>query len=289
MQTGTTSTGRGVQAYREVSCPCCHLEDSDTFAEGNQLDTFRSYQHLEGFEQLKYVRCCGCGLIYSNPRLVYSDSTLNDLFPDHVERRGKKYHDRQDFLRDQKATKVRMIQDLLDEPPGRFLEIGCGFGFALEAARDCGFKVVGTELYQGFIDSCRARGFDVLRGAVDQIPFEDRSCQVVFLDDVLEHLDQPFDYLDEANRVLEPGGLLFIHTWMVDEPTTVEVIFGPDWRKDLNLDLTAHTTIFPKNLLVEQLERRGFHCMRAVAKGHARRPVTAFQIQFTDLYLRKQA
>ncbi len=251
------NAGATVVSYRKIDCPNCRSDQYEHFITGKELVTYQHYKKLEGFGQINYVRCKACGLIYSNPRLVYTNTTLNNISPTHVERRRKRNQPFQEKLLRKKAKMLETIVNILGERRGQFLEVGCGLGYALVAARDQGFEVVATELYPGYIEICRAQGFNVIPGNVHSIPFPDRSCDVVFLDDVLEHLDQPFDFLDEVSRVLKPGGVAFLHTWVIDEPTTVQAGFGEDWRLDTNLDLTAHTTIFPTPLLLAQCVRRG--------------------------------
>ena len=45
-----------------------------------------------------------------------------------------------------------------------------------------------------------------LVGDIRQLPFNDRTVDVIILDTVLEHLDQPQRCVDEARRALKPGG-----------------------------------------------------------------------------------
>ena len=272
---------------KEIGCPCCGNGESERWVEGRELDTFHFYSRLTGFERVNYVRCLRCGLLYSNPRLVYTESTLESISPQHVPRRWKRYEPIQQKLRRSKAAKLQLVVQMAGARRGRFLEIGCGFGFGLEAAMAHGFDAIGTELYSGFVDACREKGLHVIPGTVEGIPFPDGSCAVVFLDDVLEHIDQPFAYLDEIERVLQPGGILFVHTWAIDEPTTVEAAFGPDWRKDPNLDLTAHTTIYPTQLLLDELDRRGLVPNGVASTAHAQEGGDSHAIQFRDFLARK--
>lgn len=275
-------------SYRKISCPNCKSDYYSCFIQGKALDTYRFYARLEGFDKLDYVRCKNCGLIYSNPRLTYTDSTLNDLFPEHVEQRRKEHIGKEEILLTERAKLVTKVARLLGDRRGRFLEIGCGLGYALVAAKECGFDVVGTELFQGFVEICKEKGFDVIPGKINTIPFPSESFDVVFLNDVLEHLDEPFDYMDEIARVTKPEGIAFIHTWVIDEPTTVQAAFGEDWRSDMNLDLTAHTTIFPTRLLLDQLSRRGLTPITEETVCWAPdsdSPVNA--IKFCDFYTRK--
>lgn len=45
-----------------------------------------------------------------------------------------------------------------------------------------------------------------------KIPYEDNRFDVVFSDNVLEHLDQPLDVFREVARVLKPGGVFLFKT-----------------------------------------------------------------------------
>ena len=170
--------------YREIACPCCGIRSSERWIEGRELDAFRFYSRLTGFEQVHYVRCLFCGLLYSNPRLLYTESTLETISPQHVARRWKRYQPIQEQLRRNKAKKLERVVQLTGDRRGRFLEIGCGFGFGLEVALECGFDPIGTELYSGFVDACREKGLNAIPGIVDGIPFPDGSCAVVFLDEL---------------------------------------------------------------------------------------------------------
>ena len=161
------------------------------------------------------------------------------------------------------------------------------------AAEELGFQATGTELYQDYIERCRSQGLDVWQGSVERITFEDDTVDVLYMEDVLEHLKDPFSYLDEGARVLKEGGILFIHTWALGVSSTVLEAFGPDWRLDYNLDLTAHTTIFPRQLLRDAMEDRGLEIKRADLIGELERPPDSINadhhIQFWDFYCRKTA
>jgi len=46
----------------------------------------------------------------------------------------------------------------------------------------------------------------------ERLPFEDASVDVVFSSQVLEHVEEVQEYLNECNRILKPGGLLLLST-----------------------------------------------------------------------------
>jgi len=46
--------------------------------------------------------------------------------------------------------------------------------------------------------------------SADEIPVKSETFDIVLLSEVLEHLEQPYEVLNEIYRVLKPGGLFFI-------------------------------------------------------------------------------
>jgi 2-polyprenyl-3-methyl-5-hydroxy-6-metoxy-1,4-benzoquinol methylase len=272
--------------YESISCPYCGGQDQSIFAPGRELDSFRFYRRIEGFESVNYVRCRTCQLVFSNPRLKYSDSTLSDLFPKHVAHRLRDRDPESDAQLESKRQKVGHVAALLEGRTGRWLEIGCGFGQAMRQARALGFSVVGTELYPAYIDYGRSHGLEVRAGSVDRIEFGAASFEVVYMEDVLEHLKQPFAFIDEAARVLTPGGILFVHTWVIDPANSAADAFGPDWKANYNLDLTAHTTIFPADLLKRSFTERGFRLERLDERTSGSSPAGS-RHRIWDLYCRK--
>jgi SAM-dependent methyltransferase/uncharacterized protein YbaR (Trm112 family) len=97
----------------------------------------------------------------------------------------------------------------------RILDIGCGDGAAtaLLAHQAAGHTVIGTDWSQMALARARSRGLTLLRASIDgALPFMDGVFDVIVLSEIIEHLVDPDDALDEAIRVLRPGGSLFLST-----------------------------------------------------------------------------
>ena len=93
------------------------------------------------------------------------------------------------------------------------LDIGCGFGDSLKFLRDTfGLDTYGVDSAKAAVDKAtELMGRDkVLCADASSLPFEDGSFQLVLMECVLTLIAEPEKALDEAVRVLSPGGTLII-------------------------------------------------------------------------------
>jgi SAM-dependent methyltransferase len=97
--------------------------------------------------------------------------------------------------------------------PADFLEIGPGQGAISELAREAGYRYQAIEPSPLLAENLRERGFNVQQAFTPPMPVPDLSQDVVYADQVLEHMsgiDAARAWVAEALRVLRPGGLLFV-------------------------------------------------------------------------------
>jgi SAM-dependent methyltransferase len=94
---------------------------------------------------------------------------------------------------------------------GRLLDVGCGLGYLTETlGKD--FITTGMDYDIHALEVNQARGLDMVRGSVAQLPFKEQSFDVILCSEVLEHLPEGVDEkaLAEMARLLRPGGRLLI-------------------------------------------------------------------------------
>lgn len=94
----------------------------------------------------------------------------------------------------------------------RFLDIGAGSGFLLEIAKQRGWEAVGTEFAEDALDMCRKKGFDMRQGNLVDLEFEANSFDVITGIEVIEHLNDPSELVEEIFRILRPGGIVYLTT-----------------------------------------------------------------------------
>jgi SAM-dependent methyltransferase len=126
------------------------------------------------------------------------------------------------------------------------LDVGCGRGELLELLREEGLPASGVDSNRAAVDQCRARGLDVAeRDAFDALgEISDGSLGGLTAIHVVEHLPAAllFKLIDEALRVLRPGGVLILET-----PNPQNVLVGAG---DFYLDPTRRNPIHPRALQV---------------------------------------
>lgn len=94
--------------------------------------------------------------------------------------------------------------------------VGCGPRPEMIAIlTERGYTVTGVEPIPLFVDA--AEGFlrgkgRVIIGCAERLPFEDASLDIVFFENVLEHVESPSQCMLEMYRVLRPGGLVLVTT-----------------------------------------------------------------------------
>jgi len=101
-------------------------------------------------------------------------------------------------------------------PGACLLDVGCHAGELLVDVRAVrpDLRLRGVDLDAAGVAAARAAGLDAQVGRADRLPDPDGSVDVLTLLDVLEHVpaDRRAAVLDEARRVLVPGGLLVLQT-----------------------------------------------------------------------------
>src|SRR5688572_11313769 len=107
-------------------------------------------------------------------------------------------------------TFVERICASLDNPDPRILDVGCGTGANLKMLGLYG-RAEGVDISEQAVEFCKRRGLESVKlGAIEELPFEDQSFDIITALDVLEHLDDDAAGLQEIKRVLRPGGMLLL-------------------------------------------------------------------------------
>jgi 2-polyprenyl-3-methyl-5-hydroxy-6-metoxy-1,4-benzoquinol methylase len=96
---------------------------------------------------------------------------------------------------------------------GRLYEVGAGRGEFLKAARLAGWNAEGSDLSALAAEHARRVGdVTVEVGPIESLTVPEHTYDVILLNNVFEHLEQPRLVLQKMGRALRPGGVLFLQT-----------------------------------------------------------------------------
>lgn len=109
---------------------------------------------------------------------------------------------------------LKKVKGILNEKKGKLLDVGCGVGTWASIVSDkFGFEATGIDINTEAIRKSKEQKIKALRADIEsRWPLPDNSFSVVTMIQVIEHVVNPDHLLEEARRVLAPGGILLITT-----------------------------------------------------------------------------
>ncbi|MEO5926010.1 MAG: methyltransferase domain-containing protein [Bryobacteraceae bacterium] len=162
---------------------------------------------------------------------------------------GDRFRGSEERIRSQQGRYIERFAGTV----GEILDIGCGRGEFLEAARAAGLLARGIDLSQESVNVCRAKGLDADRADlfayIEALP--DRSVAGLYCSQVVEHLTPPAvaRFIDLLGRKLRTGALAAFET---PNPECL-AIFATHFYID-----PTHTRPVPATLLAYYLKEAGF-------------------------------
>jgi SAM-dependent methyltransferase len=151
-----------------------------------------------------------------------------------------------------RALSATLLGEHLTRPGSRLLDAGCGAGGFLRWAIDRGSfsHAAGVDIASSALDLAQRRvpEAEFRAAALHELPFENGSFDLVFCNDVLQHVPESelTESISELRRVTAPAGVILVRTNGSQEHRQQR----DDWRA------------FDRSSLVELFERGGLTCLR---------------------------
>jgi len=221
-----------------MQCPVCEKED--VF---NLIETWKEY---------KLYHCRKCDVVFSHPMKNpgsewYEESELYILGKTLCDTTISWHHDQ--FIHDGKV-----FGDSL-------LDVGCGNGVFMKEAQRLGYKVVGIDFDRENIKIAREHfGLnDVFPLTLEELitSYQDKKFDVITFFEVLEHMDNPGNFINSIKTGLKPGGHIALS--VPNRERFLDPLGDGDYPPN-------HLTRWNASSISSFLEKRGFEIIKVTTK-----------------------
>lgn len=146
---------------------------------------------------------------------------------------------------------------------GRLLEIGSGMGHLVGQLEDS-FETYGMDLNHWAVEQSKAVIDEsaLQTASAEELPFVDRSFDVVIIKHIVEHLTNPEKAIAEIGRVTTPGGVLILATPNLD--SLLKPWKGEKW---IGYQDPTHISLHPPATWLGWIQKSGFSLIRVFADG----------------------
>ena len=231
---------------KQVNCILCNSKASKLLFRKNNLNI---------------VKCPKCSLVYVNPRL--SGSQLKELYNTNKISPMQYYlqNELEDAINFEKRLKV--IGQYAKK--GSLLDIGCNIGTFMQVAESQGWKTIGIDINRSAVIYAKKKGLNVFSSAIEHAKLKKSYFDVIMMNDVVEHLENPVEVLEKIKAWLKKDGILFIATPNIG--SMIAKISGKNW---LHVKPDEHIYYFSKKTISMLLGKAGFSTAKIMPLGRIR-------------------
>ena len=233
------------------ACNNCRSAEFEDFA------VSQDYEFASCGNVFRFVRCRHCGLAWLHNRPALSE--LSRIYSD--EHSG--YRNYRDYLGSFIASMRDRVQagkiDVFRRYAGTqavIADVGCGEGVLLHLLRrrgPSGWTLIGVEFLEEFANALRADGFLALQGRFETLEWDAPAPDVIIMNQVIEHLEDPQAVAARARELLKPGGVFIVETPCLG--SWDQRLFRDRWWGGWHTP--RHWHLFTEETLRQTFERQG--------------------------------
>lgn len=234
-----------------VICPVCGQDEPPFFYMENGFD---------------YYKCSNCKLLFLYPLPTAAD--LHDHYQEYLPLDPGRVEDWGYEMAPVIASSARFLAGQFEQP-GRLLDIGCGYGFFLEAMHGRGWDVEGIELSGPAAALARAKNCGRIHSHAVEEMGEMATFDVITMFYVIEHVADPATILTAVRHLLKPDGILLLRY-----PNTSPLL---SFSKRLGRKLTlmqapSHLYDYDGDSMQQILHQAGFGSFQTSIDANTRSP-----------------
>ena len=210
---------------------------------------------LTGFSKFYLAKCQQCTFVFSRKK------------PSNEELAA--YYDQYFYGEDYYSSPItrKRFEELLDtfEPyrkNNRLLDVGCGTGDFLMAARERGWECTGIEFSPKAVEICRKKGLKVFQGDLHAVSSLLPDFDVITSFEVIEHINTPREEMDSVKKHLRIGGVFYLTTPNFN--SLIRMMLGSRYDAIVFPEHLSYFTPRSLNFLMKSI---GFQKVRLITTG----------------------
>ena len=234
--------------FEWIACEICGSEE-------HHLVATRTDRFLGGNTLFCMHECENCATVYQFPRP--KQAKMGDYYPPEYQQYTKDLSEEKWYKRLSRIYGLRKRTRIITKylSGGTVLDVGCATGDFLSVMKDVpGWNGIGIEPSHTALKYAKEKArLSVVEGGLNGAPFAKHSFEAITMWDVLEHVYDPRQVLNEVARLLKPDGI-----FVVNHPNLDSIdrrLFGNLW---LGYELPRHLYLFPGELLKKLMAELGF-------------------------------
>ncbi len=235
------------------------------------------------------MKCTNCGLVYATPQPVLTAESINEIYAsdyyDNYFGTEISYQDPSlaSYYMQCYEKEFAVYKQYTSQKEGlRVLDVGCGDGKFLEIFQKNGWQCLGLEPSETSRIVARNKGFEVIDNPFLEMPETYGQFDFIFMDNVIEHINEPNDFAKKAFDLLLPGGVFVTKTpnsnSLIEKSETIALQLLPSFMSNAlmkgikkymgmgtgrvhrygNLHPPVHLAIYNKSSITKLLEKAGF-------------------------------
>ena len=193
----------------KVRCPNCTCIENDKIAEGHD------FEYDTCTNRFSLLKCKNCDGVYLNPRPALSE--LSIIYPDNYN--AYHFHEISNpfvryFRNYVQQRKYLRIKKLVKKENPRIIDVGCGSGSLLKIIKEyapSSWGLYANDIDEKLVFPLKDCGIKIITGRFESLEIEHKF-DLIILNQVIEHLDNPNGVLQKCHQILDEDGILFIET-----------------------------------------------------------------------------
>lgn len=159
-------------------------------------------------------RCPACQVIFLDPNLPnVSDTFVEQSIDPSSEVKHWSlpnfYRSHEEKFNQYFRMRLALLLKHAKKDIGEILDVGCGYGLWLSFLEKNHQKAIGIDLSSIAISHCQSTGLNALYSTLDQFR-PNHLFDIITACDVLEHVTDPHQFINQCSTLLKPAGLLYL-------------------------------------------------------------------------------